>query len=83
MNRRYCDTGRIECPHLPECKWECHYDKTKATPIKRVKVVEEIDEAPDHWYKLWKFLIGLTFTAMAVVAAAMLVTGAWVLGLLI
>ena len=26
MTRRHCDTGRTECPHIPECIWECHYD---------------------------------------------------------
>ena len=85
MNRRYCDTGRVECPHLPECKWECHYDNatTKTIPIRRVEVVEEVDEAPDHWYKLWQFLIGFTFAAMAVMVALLLVTGAWIWSLLI
>ena len=30
MTKRYCDTGRIECPHLPECIWDCKYDTAVA-----------------------------------------------------
>ncbi len=83
MNRRYCDTGRIECPHLPECKWDCHHSTNKIIPIRLAKAVEEADAAPDHWCRLWQFLIGLAFAALAAVFAVLLLTGIWIWGLLL
>ena len=86
MTRRYCDTGRTECPHLPECVWECHYDnatverrKIKAYPI----VPEDIEPVPDTWQTVGTLMITAIMGVLAVVCILIFFTGFWVWSLLI
>jgi len=80
MNRRYCDTGRTECPRIPECKWDCHFDTAKTISIKLAK---DIQEAPSEWYWVWQFLVGMMFAATLVALAFMLLAGFYVWTLLL
>ena len=86
MTRRHCDTGRIECPHLPECVWDCAYDtavmerrKIKAYPI----VPEDIEPVPDTWHKVGTLMLTGIMGALAVVCILIFFTGFWVWSLLI
>ena len=86
MTRRYCDTGRTECPHLPECVWECHYDnavverrKVKAYPI----VPEDIEPVPEVWHTVGTVMLTAIFAALAAICVLMFFTGFWVWSLLI
>jgi len=86
LTRRHCDTGRIDCPHLPECVWECHYDtavverrKIKAYPI----VPADIEPVPEVWHKVGTALLTAIFAALAVICLALFFTGVWVWSLLL
>ena len=86
MTRRYCDTGRIECPHLPECVWDCAYDtavmerrKIKAYPI----VPEDIEPVSDGWHTVGKFMIGAVLAMIVVCFSLVFFTGLYIWGLLI
>ena len=86
MTRRHCDTGRIECPHLPECVWDCAYDtavmerrKVKAYPI----VPEDIEPVPDTWQTVGTLMLTAIMGALAVVCILLFFTGFWVWSLLI
>ena len=86
MTRRYCDTGRIECPHLPECVWDCAYDtdvmerrKVKAYPI----VPEDIEPVPDTWQTVGTLMLTAIMGVLAVVCILIFFTGFWVWSLLI
>lgn len=86
MTRRYCDTGRIDCPHLPECVWECHYDNAtverrniKAYPI----VPEDIEPVPDTWHTVGAVMLTAIMGALAVVCILIFFTGFWIWSLLI
>lgn len=86
MTRRHCDTGRTECPHLPECVWECHYDnavverrKVKAYPI----VPEDIEPVPEVWHRVGTMMLTAIFGALAVVCILIFFTGVWIWSLLI
>jgi hypothetical protein len=88
MTKRYCDTGRIDCPHLPECIWECHYDNAKLEPMTRkVKpypiVPEDIKPVPEAWQIIGSVLVGFGIVALAVICILLFFTGAWVWSLLI
>jgi hypothetical protein len=86
MTRRYCDTGRTECPHLPECIWECHYDnavverrKVKAYPI----VPEDIEPVSDTWHTVGTVMLTAIMGALAAICILIFFTGFWVWSLLI
>ena len=86
MTRRYCDTGRIECPHLPECIWDCKYDtdvmerrKIKAYPI----VPDDIEPVPDTWHTVGALMLTGIMVVLAVVCILIFFTGVWVWSLLI
>ena len=53
MTRRYCDTGRVECPHLPECIWDCKYDTATVEVVRKIKpypaIPPDIEPLPDTW----------------------------------
>ena len=87
MNRRYCDTGRIECPHLPECIWECHYDnavmeRRKIKPYPAV-VPDDIEPVSDGWHKVGTFMLAGVMAMIVVCFALVFFTGLYVWGLLI
>ena len=86
MTRRYCDTGRIECPHLPECVWDCKYDtavmerrKIKAYPI----VPEDIEPVPDTWHTVGAFMLAGVMAMIVICFALVFFTGLYVWSLLI
>ena len=88
MTRRYCDTGRTECPHLPECVWECHYDnatvarrKIKAYPIVPVDV--DLEPVPEVWHTISAFLIAGAMAMLVIFFAMVFFTGLYIWGLLI
>ena len=86
MTRRYCDTGRIDCPHLPECIWDCKYDnavmerrKIKAYPV----VPKDIEPVPEKWHTVGTVMLTAIMGALAVVCILIFFTGFWVWSLLI
>jgi hypothetical protein len=86
MTKRYCDTGRIDCPHLPECIWDCKYDtavverrKVKPYPI----VPEDIKPVPEAWQIIGSVLVGFGIVALAVICILLFFTGVWIWSLLI
>jgi len=88
MTKRYCDTGRVDCPHVPECIWDCAYESGVMTPMMRkVKpypvVPEDIDPMPEQWHTMGKFVIGAIMGVLAVICLALFFTGVWIWSLLI
>lgn len=87
MTKRYCDTGRIECPHLPECIWECHYDnavmeRRKIKPYPAV-VPDDIEPVSDGWHKVGTFMLAGVMAMIVVCFALVFFTGLYVWSLLI
>ena len=87
MTRRFCDTGRIHCPHLPECGHECHYDtavveRRKVKPYPAV-VPDDIEPVPEKWHKVGTLMITAIMGVLAVVCILIFFTGFWVWSLLI
>ena len=85
MKERYCATGRVDCPHLPECVWECKHDMAVATrKIKPYPIVpDDIEEVPEVWHKIGAAMLTAIFGALAVIVIILFFTGAWVWSLLI
>ena len=86
MTRRHCDTGRTECPHLPECVWECHYDnavveRRKVKPYPVVPV--DIEPVPEVWHTVGTVMLTAIFAALAAICVLMFFTGFWIWSLLI
>ena len=88
MTRRYCDTGRIECPHLPECIWDCKYDT--AGMVKETRKIKpypaippDIEPVPDTWHTVGTVMLTAIMGALAVVCILIFFTGFWVWSLLI
>jgi len=84
---RYCDTGRIDCPHLPECVWDCKYDtaimqRRKVKPYPSI-VTEDIEPVPEVWQTVGTLMITAIMAALAVVCILMFFTGFWIWSLLI
>ena len=87
MTKRYCDTGRIDCPHLPECIWDCAYDtavmeRRKVKPYPAV-VPDDIEPVPEVWQTVGTLMLTAIFAALAVVCILIFFTGFWVWSLLI
>jgi len=84
--RRHCDTGRVDCPHLPECVWECHYDNA-VVERRKVKpypaVPPDIQPAPEVWHTVGTVMLTAIMGVLAVVCILMFFTGFWVWSLLI
>ena len=84
MTRRYCDTGRIECPHLPECVWDCAYDTAQVRKIKPYPVVpDDIEPVSDGWHKVGTFMLAGVMAMLALICLALFFTGVWVWSLLL
>ena len=86
MTKRYCDTGRIDCPHLPQCIWDCKYDtavverrKVKPYPI----VPEDIKPVPEAWQTVGTAMLTAIMGVLAVICLALFFTGVWIWSLLI
>ena len=85
---RHCDTGRIDCPHVPECIWDCKYDNAQLEPMTRkVKpypvVPDDIEPVPEVWHRVGTMMLTAIFGALAVVCILLFFTGVWVWSLLI
>jgi hypothetical protein len=84
MTRRYCDTGRIDCPHLPECIWDCKYDTATVRKVKPYPIVPvDIKPVPDTWQTVGTVMLTAIMGALAVVCILLFFTGVWVWSLLI
>lgn len=86
MKESYCATGRIVCPHLPQCVWECRHD----TPIqdrRKIKpypaVPEDIEPVPEEWHSAGTVMITCILGVLAVICLTLFFTGVWVWSLLI
>ena len=87
MTKRYCDTGRIDCPHLPECIWDCKYDtavmeRRKVKPYPAV-VPDDIEPVPEKWHTVGTVMLTAIIGALAVVCILIFFTGFWIWSLLI
>lgn len=85
MNRRYCDTGRIECPHLPECTWDCAYDTAQVRKIKPYPAVvpDDIEPVSDGWHTVGSAMLTCIFAALGLICLGLFFTGVWIWSLLI
>lgn len=87
MTKRYCDTGRVDCPHLPECIWECHYDTATAEVVRKIKpypaIPPDIEPVPEKWHTVGTVMLTGIMAVLAVACILIFFTGAWVWSLLI
>jgi len=81
----YCATGRIVCPHLPQCVWECKHDMMKES--RKVKpypaIPEDIEPVPEEWQSAGTVMIFCILGVLAVICLALFFTGVWIWSLLI
>lgn len=89
MTKRYCDTGRVECPHLPECIWDCAYDSAvleretrKVKPYPAI-VPDDIEPVPEVWHRVGTMMLTAIFMVLAVICIVLFFTGFYVWSLLI
>ena len=87
MTRRYCDTGRVECPHLPECIWDCKYDTATVEVVRKIKpypaIPDDIEPVPDTWHTVGTLMLTGIMTVLAVICIVIFFTGVWVWSLLL
>ena len=87
MTRRYCDTGRVDCPHLPECIWDCKYDTATVEVVRKIKpypaIPPDIEPVPEKWHKVGTLMLTGIMGVLAVVCILIFFTGVWVWSLLI
>ena len=85
MTRRHCDTGRIDCPHLPQCVWDCAYDTATVRKIKPYPAVvpDDIEPVPEVWHRVGTMMLTAIFGVLAAICILMFFTGFWVWSLLI
>jgi hypothetical protein len=87
MTRRYCDTGRVNCPHLPECIWECHYDTATVEVVRKIKpypaIPPDIEPVPEKWHTVGTVMLTGIMVVLAVICMALFFTGVWIWSLLI
>ena len=86
QTRRYCDTGRIDCPHLPECIWDCKYD-TALVERRKIKpypsVPEDIAPEGDGWQTVGKLMISAVLMMIVICFTLVFFTGVYIWSLLI
>ena len=87
MTRRHCDTGRTDCPHLPECVWECHYDNAMEPMMRKIKpypeIPADIELVPESWQTVGQWMIVAVMGLLIVIGVLFFFTGAWIWSLLI
>jgi hypothetical protein len=87
MTRRYCDTGRIECPCLPECIWDCKYDTATVEVVRKIKpypaIPPDIEPVPEKWHTVGGLMLTGIMAVLAVACILIFFTGVWVWSLLI
>ena len=87
MTRRYCDTGRVDCPHLPECIWDCKYDTATVEVVRKIKpypaIPPDIEPVPDTWQTVGTFMMAGVMAMIVICFALVFFTGVWIWSLLI
>ena len=87
MTRRYCDTGRVDCPHLPECIWDCKYDTATVEVVRKIKpypaIPPDIEPVPEKWHTVGTVMLTGIMVVLAVACILIFFTGVWVWSLLI
>jgi hypothetical protein len=87
MTRRYCDTGRVDCPHLPECIWDCKYDTATVEVVRKIKpypaIPPDIETVPDTWQTVGAVMLTAIMAVLAVACIMIFFTGVWIWSLLI
>jgi hypothetical protein len=85
MTRRFCESGRIDCPHLPECGHDCHYDTATVRKLKPYPsiVPDDIEPVSDTWQTVGTVMLTAIMGALAVVCILIFFTGFWIWSLLI
>jgi hypothetical protein len=83
---RYCDTGRIKCPHLPVCGHDCHFQT--ATISRKIKpypaiVTADIEPISEHWHSVGRFMITAVLAVIFVFFTLMFFTGFFIWSLLV
>ena len=88
MTKRHCDTGRIDCPHLPKCIWDCHFTTAELEPeTRKIKpypaVPDDIEPVPEVWHRVGTVMLTGIMVVLAVICLALFFTGVWIWSLLI
>ena len=87
MTRRYCDTGRVDCPHLPECIWDCKYDTATVEVVRKIKpypaIPDDIEPVPEKWHTVGTVMLTGIMVVLAVACILIFFTGVWIWSLLI
>ena len=84
MTRRFCETGRIHCPHLPECGHDCHYDTAQVRKVKPYPAVpDDIEPVPEVWQTVGTFMLAGVMAMIVICFALVFFTGLYVWSLLI
>ena len=84
MTRRFCESGRIDCPHLPECGHDCHYDTATVRKLKPYPAVPpDIEPVPEVWQTVGTAMLTGIMGALAAICILIFFTGFWVWSLLI
>ena len=77
-----CDAGAF-CLQKPQCEYRCHLTNAVLEPGPRMVNLDEIEPASDMWQVIASIVVGFVLFAIALFAAAMFLTGAWIWSLLI
>ena len=81
---RYCNTGRIDCPHLPECGHDCAYDTATVRKLKPYPAVpDDIEPVPEVWQTVGTFMLAGVMAMIVICFALVFFTGLYVWSLLI
>jgi hypothetical protein len=83
MTKRYCQTGRIECPHLPACGEDCHFDTASLNSRTIFSKSTEQPEPDDGWSTAGRLMIGAVLAVAVAFFVVMFMTGFFLWSLLI
>jgi hypothetical protein len=75
MTKRYCQTGRIECPHLPACGVDCHFDIASQKKIYTFTEAGKEIKEDDGWRNVGQVMIGAVLAMLFVFFALLLFAG--------
>jgi hypothetical protein len=80
MTKLYDVKGAI-CEHSPQCEHICHF--VDAEPEPRTVNLDEVEPVSDMWQAIAGIAVGFVLFGVALLAAVLFATGAWVWSLLI
>lgn len=85
MTSRHCYTGLDQCPHKPECVWDCErlYEKTMRKIKPYPAVPEDIEPVSDGWHKVGTFMLAGVMAMIVICFALVFFTGLYIWSLLI